>query len=136
MAYFLLLLIALPFAEIYVLLKAGGAFGLLPVMLATVFTAILGGFIIKIQGMNAVSQLRHDMQDARVPVEPVADGVFLLICAPLLMTPGFITDFIGFSLLVPPIRHFFAKRFLRWLKGKVATGEARMTIIRPNDPPR
>ena len=131
MGYLFLLLIALPFGEIYVLLKAGGAYGLWPVLAATIFTAALGSWIIRWQGMQALNQLRHDMTSAKVPIEPVADGVFLLICAPLLMTPGFITDAMGFLLLVPPVRHFFAKRFLIWLRAKIAKGDASVTIMRP-----
>ena len=131
MGYLFLLLIALPFGEIYVLLKAGDAYGLWPVLAATIFTAALGSWIIRWQGMQALNQLRQDMTSAKVPVEPVADGVFLLICAPLLMTPGFITDAMGFLLLVPPVRHFFAKRFLAWLQSKIAKGDASITIMRP-----
>lgn len=125
-----LLLIMLPIAEIYVLLQAGGAFGILPVILATIGTALLGTVIIRWQGFQAMRQLREDMAANEAPVAPVVDGVFLLVAAPLLMTPGFITDGIGFLLLVPPLRHLIARYFLRRMKKSIDEGHTSITFTR------
>ena len=124
MAWLFLLLIVLPMAEIYVLLQAGGAFGVWPVIFTVVGTALLGGILIRWQGFQAINKARADLQSGSMPVESAADGIFLVIAAPFLMTPGFITDAIGFLLLVPFIRHYIARRALAWLKGKVDKGEA------------
>ena len=108
-----LLLIALfiigPIAEIYVLLTAGGLFGVWPVVIACVATALIGGFILRIQGLAAIDAARRDLAEGRPPVEAAADGVFLIVAAPLLMTPGFLTDAAGFLLLVPPVRRLIAR---------------------------
>ena len=123
-----LALIALPIIEIMVFVQAADAIGWLSVIGLTILTAVLGTALIRIQGFAAVQQLRASMQDGRAPVEPVVDGVFLLVAAPLMMTPGFVTDGIGVALLVPPIRHAIARWALAKLKRSVDSG--RVTIIR------
>ena len=131
----LLLLLALfvigPIAEIYVLLAAGGTFGVWPVIAACVGTAALGGFILRLQGLAALNKARQDLAEGSPPIESVADGVFLIVAAPFLMTPGFLTDGIGFLLLVPPVRRFIARQVLQRLKDRVARGDAHITIHRP-----
>lgn len=128
MIYLFVLFIVLPIAEIYVLLTAGGIFGALPVTLGVVATAIIGSVIIRWQGLHALHKLRASMAEGAAPVEPVVDGVFLLIAAPLLMTPGFITDSFGFALLVPPLRHGLAKIFLRFIQKNIESGKTTFTF--------
>ncbi len=128
------LLIALfivgPIAEIYVLLEAGHAFGVWPVVGACIATAIVGGALLRWQGLAALRAAEADIRDGRVPVEAAADAVFLLIAAPLLMTPGFITDTLGFILLVPPARRFIAREALKRLRRSIEKGETRVFIRR------
>ncbi len=112
-----------PIAEIYVLLAAGGAFGVLPVIAACLFTAFLGGIILRIQGLAALNSARNDLQTGRLPVDAVVDGVLLVIAAPLLMTPGFITDVLGFLLLTPPIRRIIARYVLGRIRARIVRQE-------------
>lgn len=124
------LFIVAPIAEIYVLLTVGGALGVWPVVFACIATAVIGGFVLRLQGLAAVEAARRDLEAGRAPVEAAADGVFLVIAAPLLMTPGFITDAIGFALLAPPIRHWIARRALAWLRRRIESGDSRVYIRR------
>lgn len=124
-----LLLLAMPVIEIMVFVKAGAAIGWATVIGLTLATALIGTVLIRLQGFAALRQLQADMTDGRVPVAPAVDGVFLMVAAPLLMTPGFVTDAVGFLLLVPPVRHALARWALGKLKQGVASG--RVTIIRP-----
>ena len=130
-----LVLIALfivgPIAEIFVLLEAGKVFGVFPVIFACVGTAILGGWIIRLQGLAAINSARRDLEAGNPPVNSVVDGVLLVIAAPFLMTPGFITDFIGFSLLVPAVRHFLARLALREIQKRIDLKEQTITIRQP-----
>lgn len=121
-----LLLIGLPIAEIMLFVKAGAVIGWWSVIGLTIFTAVLGTFLIRRQGFAALNDLRGSMTDGRAPIAPVVDGVFLILAAPLMMTPGFITDGIGFLLLVPPVRHEIARFALR--KIKRAIDEGKVTI--------
>ena len=119
------LFIAGPIAEIYVLLAAGSAFGVLPVIAACLFTAFLGGFIIRLQGLAALNAARNDLQTGRLPVTSAADGALLIVAAPLLMTPGFITDALGFLLLVPPVRRMLARMALKRIRARIVVQETR-----------
>ena len=112
-----------PIAEIYVLLAAGGAFGVLPVIAACLFTAFLGGFIIRLQGLAALNAARSDLHTGRLPVDSAIDGALLVVAAPLLMTPGFITDALGFLLLVPPVRRALARYALSRIRTRIVIKE-------------
>jgi UPF0716 protein FxsA len=108
-----------PIAEIYVLLTAADAFGVLPVIAACLLTAFLGGFIIRLQGLAALNAARTDLETGRLPVDSAVDGALLIVAAPLLMTPGFITDAAGFLLLVPPLRRAIARLALRAVRARI-----------------
>ena len=121
-------LVGLPIAELVIYIQASEVIGWLSVIALTVLTAVAGTAIIRWQGLGAVHKLRGTMAEGEAPVEAVVDGVFLLVAAPFLMTPGFLTDAIGFSLLVPPVRHAIARYALRRLRRAVDNG--RVTIVR------
>lgn len=132
MLFILLILFVLgPIAEIYVLLAAGSAFGVLPVIGACLATALIGGWVIRLQGLAALNSARNDLQKGAPPVSAAVDGALLVVAAPFLMTPGFITDAIGFSLLIPPVRRFAARIALREIKKRIDQGDATITIRRP-----
>ena len=112
-----------PIAEIYVLLTAAEAIGVLPVIALCLLTAFLGGFIIRWQGLAALRAAQSDLQTGRLPVDSAVDGALLLIAAPLLMTPGFLTDAAGFILLVPPVRRLIARQALKAIRAHIVRHE-------------
>lgn len=124
----LALFVVAPMAEIYVLLTAGAAFGPLPVIAACLGTAFLGGWIIRLQGLAALNAARTDMDSGRLPVASAVNGALLFVAAPLLMTPGFITDALGFCLLIPPVRNALGRYALAQIKKRVERGDATITI--------
>jgi len=124
-----LLLIGVPLAELFLLIEAGGAIGVLPTIGLCVATAVAGAAILKAQGRDALDRLRADIEAERPPVEPAVHGALLLAAAPLLLTPGFMTDALGFLLLVPPVRVAIGRRALRWLRGKIDRGELKAVRI-------
>ncbi|WP_428407299.1 FxsA family protein [Hyphococcus sp.] len=115
-----------PIAEIYVLLTAADAFGILPVILACLGTAFLGGFLIRLQGLQALNAARADLETGRLPVDSAVDGALLVVAAPLLMTPGFITDSAGFLLLIPPVRRLLARMALKAIRSHIVRREDMM----------
>lgn len=129
-AILIVLFILAPIAEIYVLLTAGTVFGVWPVIAACLATAFLGGWLIRLQGAAALNAARKDMNTGRLPVASAVDGVLLFVAAPLLMTPGFITDILGFCLLIPPIRRALARLVLAKIKRRIERGDATITIRR------
>ena len=115
-----------PIAEIYVLLTAAQAFGVLPVIAACLTTAFLGGYIIKMQGLAALNAARTDLNTGRLPVDSAVDGALLIVAAPLLMTPGFITDAAGCLLLTPPLRRAIARLALKAIRNHIVSREGPM----------
>ena len=115
-----------PIAEIYVLLTAAQAFGVLPVIAACLTTAFLGGYIIKMQGLAALNAARTDLNTGRLPVDSAVDGALLIVAAPLLMTPDFITDAAGFLLLTPPLRRAIARLALKAIRNHIVSREGPM----------
>jgi UPF0716 protein FxsA len=130
MLFLLILLFVIgPIAEIYVLLTAGSVFGVLPVVAACLFTAILGGWVIRLQGTAALNAARQDLDAGKPPVASAVDGALLVVAAPFLMTPGFLTDAVGFSLLIPPVRRWLGRLALAEIKKRIERGDAKVTII-------
>lgn len=102
--YLFLAFVLVPIIEIALFIQVGSAIGLMPTLLIVVLTAILGTWLVRNQGQLALGQLRSSFQHLSDPTEPLAHGAMILFAGALLLTPGFFTDAVGFSLLVPRIR--------------------------------
>lgn len=96
--------LAVPLIEIALFIQVGGLIGLWPTLGIVILTAILGTWLVKSQGSQALGQLRTSFSDLNDPTEPLAHGAMILFAGALLLTPGFFTDAVGFALLVPGIR--------------------------------
>jgi UPF0716 protein FxsA len=96
--------IAVPLIEIALFIQIGGAIGLGWTLAIVVLTAVIGTSLMRAQGAMAMSQIRSSLSEVRDPTEPLVNGAMILFAGALLLTPGFFTDAIGFSLLVPGIR--------------------------------
>lgn len=105
--------IAIPLAEIALLIKVGGAIGVLATVGIVIATAVIGTSLLHRQGFGVLARAGESMNSGRLPVEPVIEGILLLIAGAFLLTPGLITDAIGFSLLVPFLRRTLAAWMLK-----------------------
>lgn len=110
-----MLFIAVPLIEIALFIQVGGLIGLWPTLAIVVLTAILGTWLVRSQGLSELEKLRTSFQDLRDPTEPLAHGAMILVSGALLLTPGFFTDAVGFSLLVPGVRN----AVLRYLRSRI-----------------
>ncbi len=102
--WLLILFIMIPLIEIMLFIQVGGAIGMLPTIAIVIVTAVLGAWLVRSQGVMAMSKLRRSMNELSDPTEHLAHGAMILFSGALLLTPGFFTDVIGFALLVPGIR--------------------------------
>mgnify|MGYP000480336040 CR=1 FL=1 len=100
----LLLFIGIPLLEITLFIQVGGAIGLGWTLAIVIFTAVLGAWMVRSQGAQAMMNLRGSMASLQDPTEPLAHGALILFSGALLLTPGFFTDFVGFALLIPAVR--------------------------------
>ncbi len=107
-----LLFLLIPLLEIYLLIKVGGVVGAWPTVFLVVFTAVLGAWLLRYQGVQTLTRARRSMAVGELPTVAMLEGVILLLCGALLLTPGFFTDAIGFLGLVPPLRQAMIVRVL------------------------
>jgi len=93
-----------PLGEIYVLIQVGGIIGALPTVVLVLFTAAVGAVLIRAQGLATVARMRQSLDHGELPALELMEGACLLVAGVLLLTPGFVTDTLGFVLLVPALR--------------------------------
>jgi UPF0716 protein FxsA len=110
----LVLLVALPIFEVWLLIRVGQQIGLLPTIIILVVEAALGGWLMRREGARAWSALNTAFQSGRMPSGELADAALILVGGVLLMLPGFATDVIGFLFLLPITRPY-ARRVLGFL---------------------
>jgi UPF0716 protein FxsA len=101
-----ILLVALPIAEITVLIQVGSALGILPTIALLIAVSAFGAIMLRQQSFAAFVRANEAMQSGQLPKGAIADGVGLFVAAALILTPGLITSAIGALLLVPAIRRF------------------------------
>jgi UPF0716 protein FxsA len=103
----ILIFIVLPIAELYVIIKVGGAIGVLPTIALLIADSLLGVALLRSQGRAAWRRFNEALAAGRVPAREVFDGTMIILGGAFLLTPGFITDVIGLLLLIPPTRAIF-----------------------------
>ncbi len=100
----LILFILVPIIEIAVFIQVGEQIGLSWTLIVVILTAVIGVNLLKQQGFQAWQQIQTSLAQGRIPAVEMAAGAQLLFAGGLLLTPGFVTDFIGFLLMVPQVR--------------------------------
>ena len=117
----LLIFIAVPVVEIAVIIEVGGILGVWTTIAAIFATAILGTALLRHQGLATLQKAQNNLNAGIMPMAEVFDGVCLLLAGVLLLTPGFVTDGIGLSLFLPPVRYLLKKTMGRAFVLKTAT---------------
>ncbi len=100
------LLLAIPVAEIAVFIVVGGQIGVLWTFATILLTAIIGSILLRVQGFQILNKLREETNAGRIPGKELGHGIMILMAGILLLTPGFVTDTIGFLLFIPFVRTF------------------------------
>jgi UPF0716 protein FxsA len=118
-----LLFTVVPAIELYLIIKVGSVIGALNTILIIVFTGILGAYYAREQGFKVVNNIQQKMQQGAVPGDDLVNGAMLLVGGAFLITPGFITDFAGFSLIFPPTREAIKVGVKRYLEKRVRQGQ-------------
>ena len=118
---FLAVFIIIPILEIALFIEVGGALGVGWTLFMCFLTAVLGAALIRIQGLGALLSARRRMDRNEMPMVEMMDGIALAFAGACLITPGFFTDAIGFTLLVPPLRHYIQREILRRFGAHVFT---------------
>ena len=113
-AILLALFILIPVVEIYLLIQVGGIIGAFPTIILVVFTAVMGAWLLRIQGFSTIERVKKTLAAGGIPAFELLEGLILLIAGVFLLPPGFFTDTIGFLCLMPALRRLF----LVWVSGR------------------
>jgi UPF0716 protein FxsA len=116
------LFIALPLVELYVILKVGDAIGVLWTILLLAADSVLGSLLLRAQGRSVWRRFNNALAEGKMPHREVIDGVLVIFGGAFLITPGFVTDFIGLLLLLPPTRAIIRRGVVQRLGRRVAVG--------------
>lgn len=115
MRFVLFAFILIPVVEMVVLIEVGSIVGVLNTILLVLLTAVIGVSLLKKQGLETFLTANRKMQTGQMPVTEMAQGLMLAVAGALLLTPGFVTDTIGFLLLTPAVRYWLAQRLFKAL---------------------
>ena len=120
--WIMLLIIVIPALEIALLISAGNIIGVLPTILLIIGTGVLGAYLAKSQGLQALRNVQNQMGLQQPPGDTIIDGLCILIGGVVLLTPGFITDAIGFLLLFPFTRNRMKPFIYKWIRRRMNKG--------------
>lgn len=118
----LILFIVVPIVELYFLIKVGSIIGVVPTILIVIATAAIGTALLRQQGLATLHRYQQSLSSGRLPAQEMIEGLALVFGGALLLTPGFVTDIIGFLCLIP----FTRQVVIRWLLKRVRIKGATM----------
>jgi len=119
----LLLFTLIPLIELYILIKIGGLIGALTTIFIIIVTGIIGAYLARSQGLKVIQKINLAIEQGQTPAKELLEGLFILIGGFALLTPGFITDIMGLSMLFPPTRFFYIKLAVKLIQNKINTGQ-------------
>lgn len=121
-----LLFLIVPVVDLAVLVAVGGRLGFLPTLGIVLFTAALGSYLARREGVAAWARVQSRLRAGAMPGPELLDGVMVLVAGVLLLTPGFVTDAIGLVGLFPPTRRLLSRALGRRLQRGIETGAVRV----------
>ncbi len=133
-----LLFVVVPILELALLIRLGQVVGFWPTFGLVFFTGVTGAWMARQEGIRALLKLRTELASGRPPTQALMDGAAVLVGGALLLTPGIITDLVGFLLLFPPTRHAIRRGIQRRMLRAIQAGEIQMKVVssQPWTPPQ
>ncbi len=116
-------MIAIPAFEIWLFIELGQIIGGWMTVLLILLTGFIGAFLAKREFKRVFAYAKHELSSGHIPTESILDGICIFAGGLLLLTPGFITDTIGFALLLPWTRSVCKMWLLRFIRRKIDTGQ-------------
>jgi len=120
----LLLLTVVPFVELVILLRLADAISWTSTLAIVIVTGVVGAWLARREGVRTLMTIQSEMEAGRVPTQSLVEGMMILVAGAVLVTPGILTDIVGFALLVPPIRRWGVRRAAGAIRGRVVVMHA------------
>ncbi len=116
-----LLFTIIPVIELTLLIEIGTLIGTLNTVILVIFTAVVGAYLVRMEGLGVIYRFQQNMQEGRFPGEEILDGAMILVAGALLVTPGVATDIIGFLLVFPSSRRMIKISLRRYIERRIRT---------------
>jgi UPF0716 protein FxsA len=136
LARLVLLFVFVPLVELALLVWIGERVGLLPTVALVVLTGITGAALARQQGLSTLRRFQASLAEGRPPHGELLEGLLILIAGAVLLTPGMLTDLVGFALLVPPLRRPLTVRLGRRFARRVVVASPQGAAAREAGAPR
>ncbi|MEY4510146.1 MAG: hypothetical protein RLZZ450_2268 [Pseudomonadota bacterium] len=120
--------VLLPLADLWLLIRLGSALGGFNALAYTLAMGLLGSVLVRSEGQKVLVEFRRAQAEGRVPEEGLVGGLLILAGGLLLITPGVITDLLGFLCLLPPTRRAIAKALAAGFARKIAQGRVHVQV--------
>jgi UPF0716 protein FxsA len=124
-----LLFVVVPIIELMLLIELGKVVGLLPTLALVMLTGITGAWLARAEGLRVFLQFQREIASGKLPGQSLMDGISVLVGGAFLLTPGVLTDVVGFSLLLPPTRRWLQRRVRARLERGIADGSVRVVTM-------
>ena len=106
----LILFTVVPLIELALLIKLGQLTGTATTIAIVILTGVIGAGLARREGFKTWSRIQHNISQGISPADDMVDGLLILVAGAVLITPGLLTDTLGFALLIPPLRRIFRKK--------------------------
>lgn len=124
-----ILFVVVPLVELMLLIEMGQLVGLMPTLALVVATGVTGAWLARLEGLRTLMQLREELAQGKLPGQALMDGVSILIGAAFLLTPGILTDFVGFALLLPFSRRALQRQVRKKLERGLTDGTLNVHVV-------
>lgn len=123
-AVLVLAFIVVPIIEIYVIIQVAQVIGGWETLALLIIESIIGGWLMKREGLAVLRRIQAQLERSQLPSRELVDGFLILFAGALMLTPGFVTDLLGYLLLIPPTRSIVRKVLMRRFRHRLGVGFA------------
>lgn len=118
-----------PVIELAILIEVGSKIGTFNTIMLIITTGIIGALLAQSQGLAVIRKIQEEISFGRPPANELFDGLFILVGGVLLITPGIVTDIIGFIFLLPASRYLIKQWLARKVQSNISRGETNFISI-------
>ncbi len=118
----LLLFLAVPIIEIYIVIQVGASIGILPTVALLILISVTGAWLLRHQGLSVLARIQSKLAKGEIPGKELVDGLLIAFAGALMLTPGFLTDAFGIFLMLPPTRAIVRVALMHRFGNRVSAG--------------